>query len=306
MVLFKWNILSKTGFIFLHEVQVLFSINFLCGKCGKHENDRILLMSEGTAECPTQCGELEVKLHYLYCKDEKLKAGRTKLMTTLEQQLKCLQTYPGIIISLKKLLLNGSDDKWWEEMTTSTPVDKLLKETIEQQHALGARSLPKGYLVDGWGRTQKQWEIISNLPQSKYSWGKETVTSIHTYVYESWKLRNDIIHGKSEKSRKAQERQILQERVIALYEKGRANLTNKEKNHFKLPAEIRIKKGTESLRLWTMIVEKIFERRGAARQEHIDEWLLSASNRDCDLFQPKVRKKYNLLSQQGSGGEEAS
>ena len=46
------------------------------------------------------------------------------------------------------------------------------------------------------------------------------------------------------------------------------------------------------LRLWKMIVEKIFQRRGAVQQEHIDSCSKVQSADKCDLSQPKVKKKH--------------
>lgn len=64
-------------------------------------------------------------------------------------------------------------------------------------------------------------------------------------MYISWKSRNDIIHGKSEKSKKAGKRRQFQDQMIQLYEKGRANPTAKENVYLKMPVEQRMKKGTE-------------------------------------------------------------
>ena len=95
-----------------------------------------------------------------------------------------------------------------------------------------------------------------------------------------------------------------------LYRRGRANLTLKEKNYFKLPVEQRIKRGTDSLQLWIKIVESIFQKRGMARQVTMDDWLESSKSVDCDLTQPKVRKKFNaqgnLSKNYSDGGEEVS
>ena len=139
------------------------------------------------------------------------------------------------------------------------------------------------------------------------AWNRELIIAIHTYVYTCWKIRNDVIHGKSDKSKKETERRDLQLKIIQLYDKGRANLTLKEMNYFKLPVEQRIKKGNESLRLWILIVENIFTKRGVARQETMDQWLVPSLPPDDDLAQPKVKNRTaaldnNLLED----GEEAS
>ena len=95
------------------------------------------------------------------------------------------------------------------------------------------------------------------------------VYSLHTYVYEIWKSRNKIVHGKTEKSQKQLKQANLQAKVAQLYSKGRVNLTVKENSYFKLPLEQRQKRGIDSLSLWIQIVEFIFKKKGAARQEKI-------------------------------------
>ena len=72
------------------------------------------------------------------------------------------------------------------------------------------------------------------------------------------------------------------------------------KNYFKVPLEIRLKKGNESLTLWIQIVESIFKRKGAARQEKLDNWLetvdnTEVNNTEFDLLQPKVKNKVDTM-----------
>ena len=85
-----------------------------------------------------------------------------------------------------------------------------------------------GYLIQAWAHLQKQWEYLTHT-SLKYCCGKEVIVILHTYAYDTWKVWNDIVHGKTEKSNKAIHRAKLQERVAKLYTKGRANLSLKEK-----------------------------------------------------------------------------
>ena len=176
-------------------------------------------------------------------------------------------------------------------MQCTDTFDVMIQEATQKQSKLGMMSVTKGYLIFEWRHIQWKWEKSSGKIRSKYQWGKEVVIATHTYVYDCWKLQNDIIHGKTEKSQKALKKAELQNKVVQLYSKGRANLSLREKNYFKVPLEIRLKKGTESLSLWIQIVESIFRRKGAARQEKLDTWLEHANPAEPDLAQPKVKHK---------------
>ena len=107
---------------------------------------------------------------------------------------------------------------------------------------------------------------------TKKPWMKHIIIALHTYAYSLWKCRNDVLHKKSTKESRKSKREKLQQRVADLYDRGRANLTPKELNYFKVPVAIRQKKGLESMALWIQLVEAIFKRRGQARQELMDSW----------------------------------
>ena len=267
---------------------------------------RQFLMSEGNAECPCQCGAMETKLHYLSCTSKEVSIGRARLLTLLQNQLKSTNTFPGISTAIGRILTVGYEGDWWNDKQPQNILERKLQITIEKQKDLGETALAKGYMVQEWKDLQSTWESTTNAANSKYNWGRETIISIHSYVYGSWKLRSDVVHGKSEKSKRAKKKQVLQDRVKSLYKRGRANLTLQEKNYFKLPVEQRIKKGTDSLQLWIKIVEGIFQKRGAARQETLDKWMATLRE-DNDLTQPKA--KHKRIPQYGddpAGGEEVS
>ena len=265
------------------------------------------LMGEGEEMCPAQCGKVDTYMHYLVCSDKQMATFRQLLLTTFQQRLKILNTYPGMITAFCKILLNGFENNWMNDYNTTDTLENTLLDAINKQRQLGNLAFPKGYLVTEWSHLQQLWEKAAIITSSKYEWSKEVIVSLHTYTYEMWKIRNGIIHGKTEKSQKAIKKAQLQQRVAQLYQKGRANLTLKEKNYFKLPVEQRQQRGVESLSLWIRIVENIFQQRGVARQETLDEWINSIDEipKDMDLTLPKVKNRPNgdLLDSLSIGGE---
>ena len=111
-----------------------------------------------------------------------------------------------------------------------------------------------------------------NLPKQQ-QWTKNIIITLHTYAYSIWKGRNDILHKDSIKDCRKKKQEKLQQRVADLYGRGRANLTQKELNYFKVPVAVRQKKGLETMALWIRHVEEIFKKRGQSRQERVDTWL---------------------------------
>ena len=60
----------------------------------------------------------------------------------------------------------------------------------------------------------------------------------------------------------------------------------------------RQQRGIESLSLWIRIVENIFQKRGAARQETINDWInvIDEEPQDVDLILPKVKNRTTVDS----------
>ena len=269
------------------------------------------LIGEGEELCPAQCGKAETYMHYLVCRDKQMTTSRNLLLTTFQQRLQILNTYPGTISAFCKILLYGFDDEWICKYNTNDVFESTLINAIDKQKQLGRLALPKGYLVNEWVNLQQLWEKSTNSASNKYDWNREAIVSLHTYAYEMWKMRNSIVHGKTEKSQRAIKKAQLQSKVAQLYQKGQANLTLKEKNYFKLPVEQRQQRGIESLSLWIRIVENIFQKWGAARQETLNDWINVIDEeepQDVDLILPKVKNRKNEESSDilTNGGEGVS
>ena len=116
------------------------------------------LMGDGEGMCPTKCGQVETYMHYLVCKDSQMVKSRQLLLTTFQQRLKIVNTYPGIINAFSKILLHGFDDEWIQDYDTSDLLERELLKAIVDQRSLGSRAFPKGYLINGWTQLQRHWE----------------------------------------------------------------------------------------------------------------------------------------------------
>ena len=226
--------------------------------------------------CPA-CGKDEGKLHYLTCQHRTLKEQRNNLLRLLGKQLAAAETFPGIISSFTKILTYGFEPNWIATMRTETRIEAELIKAIKIQQQIGDDTLPKGFLATHWEQVQKLWMKQTNCKNYSYDWAKEAISALHTYTYGTWKLHNVFEHGKTEFSSRAQEREKLQNKIEALYNKPRHHLDKRELRHFKLPKEQRKNKSMEAMALWTMIVEGIFKRKQSKLNETLDTWLTGST-----------------------------
>ena len=205
--------------------------------------ERKHLMYDKDNKCPTQCGEIESKMHYVWCRDKEVMLKRQKAMGILKKQLQAMQTCPGITMCLTRILNNGFEEQWSENIKDGTDMGDLLYQAYITQKRLGKNSLPKGYLVTNWQQVQVLWQSSTNdkTKVTILQWMKNVIVGLHTFSYSMWKVRNDVLHKDKVKSKKAMKRSRLQTQIASLYGKGRANLTQKEK----ITLDYQLNKGRE-------------------------------------------------------------
>lgn len=109
--------------------------------------ERKALMCNEDNLYPMQCGHIETKLHYLWCKDKEISTLREKHLHLLQTQLKAIETYPGIVTTVTKILNRDFLTGWIQDFGTNTPLDIQLTSTIHEQQKLGPNSLAKGYVT---------------------------------------------------------------------------------------------------------------------------------------------------------------
>ena len=268
----------------------------------QYVGERKQLMNDSDIQCPMQCGKVEKRLHYLHCQEPSFHTKRKKCLGLLQKQLNAAGTYPGITLSLVKIITEGFETNWLRDFQQTTSIDKAVLMAIRHQQQLGEHSLPKGYLHKSWFLAQLKWTDATT--RQIQTWTINVITALHTYTISVWKLRNDILHKDAVKSKKARQRIELQQRVESLYKRGRANLTTKEKTYFALPVEQRQRKGIESMMLWIKLVEAIFRNRGQATQVKIDEWLTGSTPPD-DWKDKYSDSLDGLEPKNGDGGNRA-
>ena len=94
--------------------------------------------------------------------------------------------------------------------------------------------------------------------------------------------KNKIITADLEKSYEEsnkEKKKQLQQKVKELYKKDRGLLTHRERIHFNLPLEQRLKGGIDNLTSWIKLMELIFENSGSKEQTKITKWTERTKNR---------------------------
>lgn len=73
----------------------------------QYVGERQYLMEEKTGMCPTDCGEMEQGIHYVFYQSKEMKLQREKHKSILLKQLRAINTYPGVITAVSKAIEHG-------------------------------------------------------------------------------------------------------------------------------------------------------------------------------------------------------
>ena len=195
-------------------------------------------MEEDDGFCPAGCGCIEDSLHYMHCEAKEMVMRRTKHKSLLIKQMRALNTYPGIITVVSKIITHGWDRIWMISLPETNLIESALIDTVRRQASMKVDTFLQGYLISGWGEVQNMWSTkTQNTVQNKH-WAKEMIEMIQTYTMECWKERNDLMHGNTIEISLKQRKKQLQQKITNLYKKSRKNWKTEDKRIFKLPLSL--------------------------------------------------------------------
>ena len=83
-------------------------------------------MFDKDCNCPMQCGEVETKMHYIWCKDKEVTNKRKRVMTIFQKQLQAMNTCPGITLCLMRILIYGYEEQWRTQIRDTTEINDLI------------------------------------------------------------------------------------------------------------------------------------------------------------------------------------
>ena len=102
-----------------------------------------------------------------------MRARREKHLTLLTKQLRAMNTFPGAIVAIRKILTVGWEEDWMMTLPSTNIVETKLQEAILQQSQEHYNYVARGYLVKQWAEVQHLWEKATNSSNAKYHWSKE-------------------------------------------------------------------------------------------------------------------------------------
>ena len=123
---------------------------------------------------------------------------------------------------------------------------------------------------------QEAW--TNEMPNNNNQWEVKIIQYLQDYTYSIWKKRNEFIHGQTVQDSNKEKKKQLQQKVKELYKKDRGLLTHRERIHFNLPLEQRLKGGIDNLTSWIKLMELIFENSGSKEQSTITNWVERTKN----------------------------
>jgi hypothetical protein len=256
--------------------------------------------------CPLHCGCIEVPFHYMHCKSDILRQSRQQGKSVLKKALQRIQTAPSLLEAIITGLTLWEDETEYEldEDSNKFLFNPMHLQLLERQNKLGWERFAKGFVVKDWGYIQSQYYLhekkVKNKKFTKNGWVTQLLRLLHHYRQSVWKTRNQILHGGTNKEQRLFTRKQMQDVVRELYSKNCTQLPYAERHIFKLPLQLRLKQGSQQLKLWIQRVKLLFKTYSTApitttQQARITDWLytgdrtslpmtVTQDDSDCDTI----------------------
>ena len=107
------------------------------------------------------------------------------------------QTHLYIITAILNYIQYGPEETLVRLGEHSDNISELVHGAIDNNMHLSQESLEKGFISKKWQQAQTLWALRSGKTAMKKIdyWGRDLVTALQTYTYETWKHRNGLLHG---------------------------------------------------------------------------------------------------------------
>ncbi|OEU11291.1 hypothetical protein FRACYDRAFT_246405 [Fragilariopsis cylindrus CCMP1102] len=150
------------------------------------------------------CHQIETQEHILRCKSNTRLQGRRKFITKLRNRL----AYLGTQFAISETLCSSINE--WLETGEVDYYDypKRFHKAIKTQDSIGWRHIFAGKLSQQWIILHDASPVVEGIAKREgYVWGASITEITMTHFIQSWELRNEEVHGKTEeqqeKTRKA-------------------------------------------------------------------------------------------------------
>jgi hypothetical protein len=234
--------------------------------------------------CPLHCGCIEVPFHYMHCKSDLLSQSRQKGKIVLKRALQRIHTAPSLLEAIITGLTFWEDETEYEldEDSNKFLFNPMHSQLLDRQNKIGWERFTKGFVAKDWGYIQVQYYLhekkVKNKKFTKNGWVTQLLRLLHHYRHSVWKTRNQILHGGTNKEQRLFTCKQMQNIVRELYSRNRTQLPYAERHIFKLPLQLRLKQGSQQLKLWIQRVQLLFKTyyntpTATPQQARITDWL---------------------------------
>ena len=225
---------------------------------------------QASSQCPMQCGESEIPLHYLYCKNNPKPDETTRCIRSIARWMKKAGTHkpliPILIKAMTNWLANGKLTIKWKFAQDED--HEGITQALTEQQQIGWHNFFKGRISKTWTEIQQreysrqsQHRIDTNdVPLPKhYSgnwWAANLIKQVVFMSLNLWQIRNDALHSdKAMNEYNTQRRSLLMQ--IGIWYDRMNEFENEDSKYFHRPYLERQTDPNYAIQAWCISIERI-------------------------------------------------
>jgi hypothetical protein len=207
-------------------------------------------------KCPSCPHPLEDRDHVMRCPHQARQDWRLQFLISLRKTCDKLNTRP----YLQDILLTAIEAWFNDEIADFSQFPPTYSALIHQQNLIGWRQLFNGRISKEWSNLQDDYlheQGIHTKKQTGQLWATQLVTSIWDEWHKVWTIRNEVIHGHDQASRRHIQRLEAEHDLQAIYN-DRDHLLPADQDHLFDDVETHLTHSTTTIRNWMKVYGGMF------------------------------------------------
>jgi hypothetical protein len=199
---------------------------------------------------------MEDRDHVLRCPHHARREWRRTFLINLRVTCDKLKTRP----YLQDILLTALEAWLHTEPADFSPFPNTYSTLIHQQTQIGWRQVFNGRITTEWSRLQDKYlhdQGLYNKKQTGQLWATQLLITIWDGWQTVWNIRNEVIHGHDQASRRRIQRQEVEIKIRAIYNE-RDLLLPDDQDHLFDNVETHLSHSTHSLQNWINTYQGMF------------------------------------------------
>ena len=195
--------------------------------------------------CPFSCGHKETNMHYMEYQHKGIVDKCNKAIENLEKRME----KSGVCNIVKRLITQGikctkSTPGPYYILVTNGNFSRLIEEAYNEQLCIGWNNIWQGFISAKWSKAQHKYNRQNKFPPK--AWSKMLVKWVVELSWDTWALRNTVLHGENIKEAREKWLTTLRQLTDILYDRAaRLRVLNDHniQQMFKLDRDKRKRKG---------------------------------------------------------------